>query len=210
MKRILLIATSTALILSCGGSARPKNAPPEPTTRPAPVLVGYKVMVLPTQRGPVPVADPQKQHFPVDAGKLDAEISYWLPQLARTVNWVLPATIQRAIDRSPTLGVDMHSLTVTSFQRAQVKRIGDPLFGELRRLAAVLDTRIAVVPVAAELIGPTRADARVQVATAVIDTFDGTVLWFGVLEGDADAKGDDVVLASAAQAFARAFSGQRN
>jgi len=210
MRQLVFAATLFTLTTACGGGARPKTAPPEPTTRPAPALVGYKVMVLPTQRGPVPVADPQKQHFPLTAEKLDAELAYWLPQLARSVNWVLPATIQRAIERSPTLGVDMRNLAVTSFHRAQVRRIGDPLFGDLRRLAAVLDTRIAVVPVAAELIGSTRADARVQIATAVIDTFDGTVLWYGVLEGDADAKGDDAAIASAAQAFARAFAGQRN
>jgi hypothetical protein len=204
------MTTFAALAVACGGGARARTAPPEPTTRPAPVLVGYKVMVLPTQRGPVPVADPQKQHFPLDAEKLDAEIAFWLPQLAGAVQWVLPTTIQRAIDRSPTLGVKMDNLAVTSFHRAQVKRIGDPLFGDLRRLAAVLDTRIAVLPVAAELIGPTRTDARVQIATAVIDTFDGTVLWYGVLESDAEAKGDDVALASAAQVFARAFAGKRN
>jgi hypothetical protein len=209
MKRLLLIATLFALTSGCGG-ARQTAAPPEPTTRPAPVLVGYKVMLLPTQRGPVPVADAQMQHFPLDGAKLDAEIAYWVPQLAGAVNWVLPNTIQRAIDRSPTLGVDMKNLPVSSFQRAQVKRIGDPLFGDLRRLAAVLDARIAVVPVAAELIGPTRAEARAQVATAVIDTFDGTVLWYGVLEGDAGTQGDDAALASAAQAFARAFAGKRN
>lgn len=210
MNQIVVTATLCALFAACGGRARQTAAPPEPTTRPAPPLVGYKVMLFPTQRGPVPVADAQKQHFPLDAAKLDAEIAFWLPELARSVNWVMPSTIQRAIDRSPTLGVDMKNLSITSFQRAQVRRIGDPLFGELRGLAAVLDTRIAVIPVAAELIGQTRADARAQIATAVIDTFDGTVLWYGVLEGDAGTQGDDAALASAAQAFARAFAGKRN
>jgi hypothetical protein len=209
MKRVLFSATLLALMTACGG-ARQRAAPPEPTTRPAPVLTGYKVMLFPTQRGSVPVADTQKQHFPLNAEKLDAEIAYWLPELARSVNWVMPNTLQRAVERSPTLGVDIRNLSITSFQRAQVKRIGDPLFGELRGLAAVLETRIAVIPVAAELIGQTRADARGQVATAVIDTFDGTVLWFGVLEGDAGTQGDDAALASAAQAFARAFAGKRN
>jgi hypothetical protein len=209
MTRLIFSATLFALTAACGG-ARQRAAPPEPTTRPAPVLTGYKVMLFPTQRGPVPVADAQKQHFPLDAEKLDAEIAYWLPELARSVNWVMPNTLQRAVERSPTLGVDIRKLAVTSFQRAQVKRIGDPLFSELRGLAAVTEARIAVIPVAAELIGATRGDARAQVATAVIDTFDGTVLWYGVLEGDAGTQGDDAALASAAQAFARAFAGKRN
>lgn len=209
MKPLLLFATSFILIAACGGK-RPSAAPPAPTTAPAPVLTGMTVMVFPTQRGPVPVADTLARHFGLPADKLDAEVAYWLPQLAGTVRWILPASIQRAITRSPSLGIDISNLAVTSFHRAQVKRIGDPLYGDLRKLAAVLDARIAVIPVAAEYIGATPADARPQVATAVIDALEGTVLWYGILQGDTPATQDDAAIASAAQAFARAFAGKRN
>lgn len=101
---------------------------------------------------------------------------------------------------------DIGNLAVSSFQRAQVRRIGDPLYGDLRLLAAVLDARIAVLPVAAEYIGAAQESARVQIATAVIDVMDGTVLWFGVLQSE-DGLSAEAALASAAQAFARAFAG---
>lgn len=205
----LRIAALVLLATSCGG-ARPSAAPPAPTTSPAPVLTGLSVMLFPTQRGRVPSADTNAVHLPLSNDKLDAEIAYWLPQTAATVKWVMPATLQRVIARSPTLAVDMHNLAVGSFQRAQVKRIGDPLFGDLRKLAAVVDARVAVIPIAAEMIGTSAATARAQVAVAVIDPIGGDVLWFGIIEGAPNASDEDSAVASAAQAFGRAFAGKRN
>ena len=208
MRRISFLVL--VLVMGCGGGKATTNAPPAPATNtPPPVLAGQTVMVFPVQRGYVPVADATQQHYAIDTGKLDAEIAYWLPQMGNA-KWILPATIQRSITRSPTLGVDMNNLSVGVFQRAQVKRIGDPLFGDLRKLAAVHDATIALIPVAAENIGTTPATARTQIATAVINAMDGTVIWFGVLEGeDPEARGD-ASIASAAQTFARKLSGKRN
>jgi hypothetical protein len=90
-----------------------------------------------------------------------------------------------------------------------VKRVGDPLFGDLRKLASVLDARIAIIPVASQAIGKTTADAKVQVATAVIDAMSGNVIWFGVHEAT-ETGGSQAGIASAAQVVARAFAGKRN
>ncbi len=207
MKRYCYLPLLVAFA-ACGG--RPQNAPPVPAATPAPVLSGQTVMIFPVQRGNVPVAQAESQHFTIATEKLDAELAYWLPQVATNVKWTLPNAIQRAITRSPSLAIDINNLAVNSFQQAQVKRIGDPLFGDLRKLAAVLDTRLAVIPIAAERIGATNDSARVQVATAVIDALSGNVVWFGIIESDADARGEEAGIASAAQAMARAFAGKRN
>lgn len=201
------VLLSLALV-ACG--SRSENAPPVPAATPAPTLNGQTVMIFPVQRGNVPVANPALQHFAIAEDKLDAEIAYWMPQLANGVKWTLPAAIERAITRSPSLAVDINNLAVSAFQRAQVKRVGDPLFGDLRKLAAVLDTRIAVIPVAAERIGADQQSARVQVATAVLDAMSGNVIWFGIIESDAEATSEEAGIASAAQAMARAFAGKRN
>ncbi len=206
MKKNFIIVA--ALVLAA--CARPQGAPPVPAASAAPILVGETVMVFPVQGGAVPVADTSARHFTISPEQLDAELAYWLPQLGNNVRWILPEQIQRSIARSPTLEIDIRHLGVGAFQRAQVKRIGDPLFGDLRKLAAVLNARIAVIPVAAELIGRTSETARVQVATAVIDALSGNVLWFGVIESDADASGAEAGIASAAQAFARTFAPKRN
>jgi hypothetical protein len=199
-----------AALMALAACSRPQAAPPVPAASTAPVLIGETVMIFPVQRGSVPVADTSARHFVVAQEKLDAELAYWLPQLANGVRWVLPEQIQRAITRSPTLQIDIHNLGVGAFQRAQVKRVGDPLYGDLRKLSAVLDARVAVIPVAAELIGASPQTARVQVATAVIDALGGHVLWFGVIESDTAARGADAGVASVAQALARTFAPKRN
>jgi hypothetical protein len=205
-KKLILLALLA--LPGCGG--RNQTAPPVPAATRAPILIGETVMIFPVQGGSVPVADTSARHFTISQQKLDAELAYWLPELANSVRWVMPTQIKRAITRSPTLEIDIGNLAVGAFQRAEVKRIGDPLFGDLRKLSAVLNARIAVIPVAAEQIGRTPETSRVQVATAVIDALSGNVLWFGVIEGDAEARGEEAGVASAAQAFARAFAPKRN
>jgi hypothetical protein len=66
-----------------------------------------------------------------------------------------------------------------------------------------------VVPVGAEIIGAQPDSANVQIATAVIDPTDGDVLWFGVIAGTEKGLRNQAAVASAAQAFARAFAGRQ-
>lgn len=117
-------------------------------------------MVLPAQAP----ANPQ----------FDAELSYWLKESAPQVKWVLPEDLDRALARNPALGIQARALEVSVFRRAQVKRIGDPLFGDLRRLAALFDTRLALLPVYSR---------GAEVAVALIDTHFGDVAWFGIVAG---------------------------
>ena len=164
-------------------------------------------MVFPSQNGSVPSADAQARHWPADRAAVDAEIAYWIEEGPQRTKWLLPATLDRTIARSPALDIDLRELAVGSFQRAQVRRIGDPLFGDLARLAAVLNATVAVIPVAVEYIGADEATAQLHIATAVIDPTDGDVLWFGVISGSEQGVGSAAATASAAQAFARAFAG---
>lgn len=164
-------------------------------------------MVFPAQNGSVPSSDAQARHWPADRAAVDAEIAYWIQQAPQRTKWMLPAVIDRTIARSPALNIDPRSLAVGSFQRAHVKRIGDPLFGDLARLASVLSATVAVIPVAVEYIGADAATATLNIATAVIDPTDGDVLWFGVIAGTEAGPGSEAAIASAAQAFARAFAG---
>jgi hypothetical protein len=193
------------VLVSCGG---PKAPPPVPTAESAPALRGASVMLFPVQNGFVPSADANARHFPADREAVDAEIAYWLQQGAPQTEWLLPEAIDRILARSPTLNIKPRALAVGVFQRAQVRRIGDPLFGDLARLAAVTSAQIALVPVAAEFIGSSADSAVLNIATAVIDPTDGDVLWFGVIAGTEPGAGSGAGIASAAQAFARAFAGR--
>jgi hypothetical protein len=44
---------------------------------------------------------------------------------------------------------------------------------------------------------------RVEIAAAIIDTFGGRVLWYGVVAGASGEQGDPQVIATAAEALAR-------
>jgi hypothetical protein len=80
--------------------------------------------------------------------------------------------------------------------------IGDPLYGELRRVAALMDARVALLPIGALWVEEQAGTGRVHLAAALIDTFGGDVVWYGVVAGHPGARGDPAVLASAAQALA--------
>ncbi|HSL70825.1 MAG TPA: hypothetical protein VK864_11330 [Longimicrobiales bacterium] len=196
------------LTASCGGS----NAPPsveQTRTRP-PNLTGVPVLFLPVQRAPVPSTTPTTtapRFNGVD--KLDAELAFWLAELAPGVKWILPPAIDRMLARTPSLGITPRALEVTVFSRAQVKRIGDPLYGDLRRLAAILDARLALVPVAAEFKPVDATQGRIEIALALIDVSFGDVVWFGVLAGDPGAPDSPTLAASAAQRIAAQFGQER-
>ncbi|MGH7480760.1 MAG: hypothetical protein ACRELV_01280, partial [Longimicrobiales bacterium] len=163
---------------------------------PAPALAGRDVMLLPAQGGQV---------APVPAG-LDAELRFWLDQQGPTVRWVFPDRLRSVLASSPALDIDIDALVVSSFQRAEVRRIGDPLFGDLRRLGALVGARYALVPVMAAYVPGEAGEAgRVEIATALIDTIGGNVLWYGVVAGQRGAAGAPEVTASAARAVAEAL-----
>jgi hypothetical protein len=109
----------------------------------------------------------------------------------------------------------MHALAVSSFHRAEVRNIGDPLFGDLYRLSTLVDARFALVPVAAAWVprsAGASADAsagagRVEISVALIDTFGGRVLWYGVLAGTDAAEGSTTAAASVAEVLAARIAG---
>lgn len=199
-------ARSAVIVWACavavGACARTRTAPtPESPKPPPPDLTGRAVFVLPAQPAPGARRDPQSGE--IVAG-LDAEIAYWLEDRGPRVDWTFPPDVRSALARNAMLNIDVDALAVGSFHRAEVINIGDPLLGDLRRLAAVLDARLALVPVAASYV-PGTPDGRVEVAVALIDTFGGRVLWYGVMAGEPGASDSRDVAASAARAVARAM-----
>jgi len=189
-----LLLVAILIPAACSRAAAPASAD-APQLRP-PDLTGASVMVLPAQHAPggttgEPVAG------------LDREIAYWLAEQAPRVRWVFPQAIASALARNPAINVRIDALAVQSFHRAEVKNIGDPLFGDLRSIGALVDARFALVPVAAAWVADGRGSGRAEVRAALIDTLGGRVLWTGTIAGDPGAEGSPAVAASAARALAR-------
>ena len=179
---------SLCLLGACMGRA----AAPEPGTSQGtpPDLRGSRVMVLPVQdvRG-------------VD-GDPDAEIAFGLRDRGPEVTWIFPARLQAVLDRSPGMS-RIRGLPVGVFSTAEVRRIGDPLYGELRRLGAMVDGDVALIPLMAVAQPADSLGVRVRVSAAVIHVRTGQVLWFGMVEGEPRGTSDPAALASSVDALAR-------
>lgn len=208
MKHLLLLVA----VAVCACSARPAPPSADAQQRPFPDIGGRTVMLLPVQRvtpivGIPESADTARQAAPLSTdalAMLDAELAFWLPTSAARTRWVLPDAVERAALGAPTLDVRPHELPVYDFLRARLESIGDPLYGDLRKLGILMDARIALLPIGAVWIPEQGGAGRVHMAVALIDTFGGSVVWYGVVAGTAGAPGDAATVASAAQALAQA------
>jgi hypothetical protein len=206
--RLLLLVV---LLGGCAARVAPPTAESQP--RPFPDLGGQTVMLLPVQPA-VPAlslpasADPAvaPELLPADMVRaLESELAYWLPQRAPRARWVDAEAIERAVRGSGRIEVRPRELTVRDFQRARLQSIGDPLYGELRRLGALMDARAALLPVGALWVTERTGGGRVHLVLALIDTVGGDVLWYGAIAGTQGERGDAAVVASVAQAVARAI-----
>ena len=175
------------LLTGCGGRD------PAPLTGPVapPGFAGLRMLVFPTQLVSV-------------SGDPDRELAFALQARRGTSGWVFPPQFRQALDRSPNMDVPLEELPVSVFLRAEVRRIGDPLYGILRRGAAVTQSEWALIPVeVAFRPGSPGVPGTVAVTAAVVEVLTGRVRWFGTAEGAADGPDDPGGVARAMDALAR-------
>jgi hypothetical protein len=195
------------LLCSCASRAAPPSA--DAPERPFPDMSGRTIMLLPIQPATPTVALPSgavgaPRALTSDGrAMLEAELSFWLPEAAPRIRWVLPAAIEARAERSPTLDVRVRDLPVQDFLRARLQSVGDPLYGDLRKLALLMDVRPALIPIGAVWVPEAAGNGRVHLALALVDTTGGAVIWYGVVAGVAGARADAATIASTAQALAR-------
>ena len=163
-------------------------------------------MLLPVHSGQVPGNRDAVTSLRYDGvDQLDSELAYWMAERANRVKWVMPSTMERTLARSPGLGIHIRELAVQRFRTTQLKRIGDPLYGDLRRLAAMFDARFALIPVAAEFRPNADGTGTMHVGLALIDALSRDVIWFGVVAGEPGAPASPTTAASVAQKIAGMF-----
>lgn len=183
-------AILVALVLSACGGNRPPPGPGTSLGTP-PDLRGRRVLVLPVQQVLGVSGDP------------DAELAFGLRDRTQAVTWVLPHEVEEILARSPAINASTRGLPVGLFLRAEVRRIGDPLFGELRRMAALVNADAVLLPVQAALAADVGEDPTIRWSVALIEVRTGRVPWFGVVEGGAFPAGDPRGLASSVDRLAR-------
>lgn len=198
-----LVCLAPLLALACGGGQGQQGGGegivPEAglSFGRVPGLRGAQVMVLPVQevRG-VP-----------SSMRPESEVVFALEQRGAEVRWVLPDELRRMAARSPGVELPVENLPVGSFLRVEVQRVGDPLYGHLRRLGAMTGADVALLPIRIRF--RPEADERppaIEIAAALVNVRNGRVYWFGIVEGASGPADDPGTLASAADALARRLS----
>ena len=184
----------------CGGGPRP----------PAPgfgMLAGRTVLVLPVQ-GVRPSAGGWvggARNGREAAREADAEIAFALRERGGRATWIVAEEQRDMLRRRPGIEVDPYALATDAMveEGSKIKRIRDPLYGEVRAIAALFDTRYAVWPMEV-LYQPAEGEGagRVGIRTLFLDARTGDVLWQGMVYGTPEIVSSAAALASAAQAFA--------
>ncbi|HUE76930.1 MAG TPA: hypothetical protein VMM83_03235 [Longimicrobiales bacterium] len=173
------------IVTACGGPDEPGVPEPPP---PPPDLTGALILLLPSQGQP----------------QLDPELGFWLAERAPRTTWVLPDRLQGVVDRSPGWRVRLDALPPGFTERQGRRRVTGQLYDHLRRLGAMLDARLALVPYAIPVADST--GVMLEVTGVLVDVVGGRVVWHGTARGDPAPAGTAPSPASAAQALARALS----
>jgi hypothetical protein len=175
------------------------------------ILSGQRVLVL-----PVHYVQPVEGGWVGGASSADealhranAEIAFALGERSTKTEWVVAGQIAAAVERQPAVGVNIYGLSADPARRAtlgRADRVRDPLYGEIRRVAALFDARYAVFPV--ELwYEPAPAgyggDGHAALWTVLLDTRTGFVLWSGMVRGAAGPARSDLSVVRVAEALAR-------
>lgn len=179
------------LLAACGGGSEPAPL----STLPAAGMAGQSMVVLPVQRPGDFVAEAEN------------ELVYALRQRHGTDNWVFPDEVRRVMARSPSMDAPVDALPVDLFLRAEVERVGDPLYGMLRRVAALTGSTRVLIPVGVSFrpAGPDQVppvESAVEVLAGVVDVVSGRVIWLDVAEGEASSPDDPAGLPRAMGALA--------
>ncbi len=186
-----LVGTLLAAVMAvgCGGTAQAPSAGQFEGF--IPDLRGRRVMVFPVQLRAGVTAD------------VDPEIAFALRTGSADVDWIFWEELEAIVARSPSVDTAVRGLPVSIFLSAQVQTVGDPLFGQLRRLGALTNADIAIIPVAVGT-GAQGMDGAlvIEIATTIVNIRNGQVLWFGIVAGRPGPEADFGLIASAVEELA--------
>jgi hypothetical protein len=129
----------------------------------------------------------------------DSELAHALRARGEGVTWLFPPDLEEALERSPGLQARIRGLPVQVFGQAEVNRIGDPLFGNIVRLAGLTGADVALLPVELKYA----ENGAFNLGAALIGTRTGRVSWYGVVEGSPGGAENPATLASVAEVLAR-------
>jgi hypothetical protein len=185
-----VLAAALGLLLA-GCASDPGSAGPGATRGAVPDLRGRTVLVFPIQL---------RASIPSDV-TADEEIVFALRARSERVSWVFGSEVEELLRRSPNVQGNLYNLPVGFFLQVEVKRIGDPLYGDIRRLTTLAGANVAVIPIQLRY----DPDGAYHLLMTIIDPVTGRVVWFSTVHGEVGPEGSPGALASVADALARAL-----
>ena len=133
----------------------------------------------------------------------DSEIAFAFRERSDEVDWVFPDEFEAALARAPGMQSRVTGLPVGLFLRTEVDRVGDPLYGQLRRLGEMTSAEVAFIPVALRVgTDEVGGGSTVEIVSTILDVRSGRVLWFGVVAGRPGPTADFASVASAVETLA--------
>ena len=177
------------LLAACASD--PAKSGPGATRGAVPDLRGRRVLVVPIQL---------RAGIPSDV-TADEEMAFALQARSERVSWVFAPEVEQMLRRSPNVQGNIRNLAVGVFLQAEVRRIGDPLHGDLRRLTALAGADVAIIPIQLRY-GP---DDAYHMMMTIVDPVTARVLWFSTIDGQEGPEGSPGALASVADAVSRAL-----
>ncbi len=200
----LIPGVCIALTIGCGGGS---SEDPVPVTGFS-MLSGQTVLVLPVQFvQQVPGGWIGRSRNASDAARMaDTEITFALNEQGGRADWITPNIQELTLTRRPGIEVDPYSLSAGEARQkgGNLKDVKDPLYGEIRVLAALFDCRYVLWPM--EVYYQTEKETstgQLAIRTFVLDARRGDVLWYGVIPGDSEEPAaSPAALAALAQRFA--------
>lgn len=152
-----------AALVVVAACARPPAAGDRATSAPPLHISGQRVLLLPIQGLGTSGHE-----------ALEAELLFALRERDPGITWIGPEELRQALRRAPQLAGDPAMLPADPLVHHGVRRAGDALGAELRRLSALTDTRLVLLP---RLVGGEDAGS-LGFRAALLDTRTGTVIWW--------------------------------
>jgi len=183
-RNAVLMMTSLALS-ACGGRHSSRTAPIDPFTAievgqlPVGTLGGTNVLLL-TVGGvvvgdsaqPIPELEARRSALLASANLL---LDSAVRRDGREVHWMGLEEQRRAARRNPTLGLEPDRFATSYLIGSRIDKVPDPLFAQLRSLAAVTSARYAMVPAGVRITGTDGAYVASYVV-AIADARTGAVI----------------------------------
>lgn len=180
---LALVITAVA----CGSAGSPAPAPSS--------LDGQRIMLFPVRT--------------TDPPQLDAELAYWLQDRGPAIHWMLPDDLQRVVDRAPAWRVTLSDLPRVVAGPRGARRLVDPTYGEVRRIGAMVDAPLALLPVEVRAVEVDGTPA-LELVAALVDIRGGQVLWLHTVRGVATPGASGSAATAVAAALARALMPRRD